>query len=284
MRRSTCITIVGALCGTAAAGALAAWNPGAGMGGDPEGGGGAGTLPETIAMTGVIRDFKENHPDMQYRISGVMKGLVEEELDADGKPVLDLAFRDSLSGSMLNKYPVNSEQTFRQWFRDVPGVNTSWAHSITLTRQENGAYFFAQEKPNYFFPADYKGFSAGGAEMKNAGKGLHNYYFTYELETEFTYTNPDERDHDLTFKFTGDDDVWVFINGKLVCDLGGVHAQATDSVNVDDMAAQLGLQVNQNYPLKLFFAERYTSESNFRIETTLTLRKAELPPTAGLFD
>lgn len=283
MRRTTFALLTTAACGAATTAALA-FGPGA-----MDGGGGdefvdPGSMPETLELTGVIRDFHLSHPDMQYRISGVMKGIVEDELDEDGKPVLDLAFRDSLSSTQLSKYPVNSVETFNQWFRDVPGVNTSWLHTITLDRQADGSYFFAQEKPSYFFPADYQGFCANGAEMINAGKGSHNYYFTYELETEFTYTDPATRDNDLMFSFTGDDDVWVFINGKLVCDIGGVHGQATASVNVDDDAAELGLEINHNYKLKLFFCERYTSESNFRVQTTLTLRKSELPPTAGLFD
>lgn len=286
MKQVLTITLLGALCGTAFAlsgpggGSLV----GGGLGVDDPTEGDEVTLPETIEMTGVIRDFKESHPDMQYRISGVMAGMVEDELDEDGKPVRDVAFYDSLSSSQKSKYPINSSESFSQWFRDVPGVNTSWLHSITLELQEDGSYYFAQEKPDYFFPADYKGFSADGSEMKTVSTGTHNFYFTYELETEFTYTNPDERDTELTFSFTGDDDVWVFINGKLACDIGGVHGQTSTSVNVDDEAAALGLQVDKNYTLKLFFAERFTTESNFRIETTLSLRKAELPPTAGLFD
>ncbi len=250
-------------------------------GGGELGGSGGSFAPESIELTGVIRDFHESHPDMQYKVSGVMKGLVEDELDAEGKPVLDEAFRAAYTGS---KYPVNSSETFYQWFRDIPGVNTSWLHTITLDQLEDGSYYFAREKPDYFFPADYKGFAADGSGMNTTSAGTHNYFFTFEVEMDFTYTDPDLRDHALEFTFTGDDDVWVFINGKLACDIGGVHGQSTDSVNLDVERAALGLQVNENYTLKLFFAERYRVQSNFRIETTLSLRKSELPPTAGLFD
>ncbi|GJM19412.1 MAG: hypothetical protein DHS20C14_16250 [Phycisphaeraceae bacterium] len=289
MERRTGLWIFGALCGTTATAAIALAQPlgGGGPGGFGEGevGGGDGlTGPESIELTGVIRDFHQSHPDMQYKVSGVMTGIVEDELDEDGKPALDIAFRDSLSGSQANKYPVNSEQTFNQWFRDVPGVNTSWLHAIVLERQEDGSYFFAQEQPEYFFPADNMGFTADGEGMNTTNTGTHNYYFTYELEMDFTYTNPDDRDNALVFTFTGDDDVWVFVNGKLACDIGGVHAQASATVDLDEKRVDLGLVVNENYKLKLFFAERYQTQSNFRIETTLSLRKSELPPTAGLFD
>ncbi|MEQ8850269.1 MAG: fibro-slime domain-containing protein [Phycisphaerales bacterium] len=255
----------------------------AGSGASGELGGGDGVYtPESIELTGVIRDFHEAHPDMQYKVSGVMKGLVEDELDAEGKPVLDEAFKAAYTGT---KYPINSAETFYQWFRDVPGVNTSWLHTITLDKLEDGSYFFAREQPNSsFFPADYKGFAADGTGMNTTSAGTHNYFFTFEVEMDFTYTDPDTRDHALEFTFTGDDDVWVFINGKLACDIGGVHGQASDSVDLDAKRAELGLEVNENYKLKLFFAERHRVQSNFRIETTLSLRKSELPPTAGLFD
>ena len=293
-------------CGAATTTALAygghhhgGYTGGFGSGTDTGGGAVSGTgdvvddtqMPESIDLTGVVRDFKTSHPDfetfpgMDFEAwngsDDVYPNLVKDELDEDGKPVFNDALLETRSWSDI---PIESEQTFNQWFRDVPGVNTSWLHTITLERQEDGSYFFAQEKPNYFFIADGLGYGNSEGPLRWAEPYSHNFHFTYELEMEFTYTDPATRDNALEFTFTGDDDVWVFINGHLACDIGGVHPQASRSVNLDEHVAEYGLEVNQNYPLKLFFCERHTSESNFRIETTLTLRKSELPPTAGLFD
>lgn len=246
--------------------------------------------PDSITLTGVIRDFKTEHPDFEtypghlFRgwnsAGGVYEGLVAEQLDEDGKPAFN---EELLEDRGWSDIPLTSRESLAQWFRDVPGVNTSWTHDIVLERDGN-IYRFAREKPQYFFPADNTGFGNSEGPLRWARPGSRNFHFTYELETEFRYTDPGSRDFDLEFTFTGDDDVWVFINDRLAVDIGGVHGQAQRSINVDDAAERLGLEPGNSYSLKLFFAERHTSESNFCIETTLELRPAELPTTAHLFD
>ncbi|MBK8266358.1 MAG: fibro-slime domain-containing protein [Nannocystis sp.] len=84
-------------------------------------------------------------------------------------------------------------------------------------------------------------------------------HLTTEIHSFFQYSGGE------TFTFQGDDDVWVFINKKLVIDLGGVHGVSTQSVNLDS----LGLEPGNVYPIEVFHAERHTVQSNFRIDTTI---------------
>lgn len=68
--------------------------------------------------------------------------------------------------------------------------------------------------------------------LENGGKKV-DCYFGMELEASFTQT-PDGLDdwgHDIIFEFTGDDDFWLYVDGELVIDLGGIHSAVPGSVN-----------------------------------------------------
>ena len=200
-----------------------------------------GELECDTVLHGTLRDFKQSHPDFEYTIK-VDPGIVAAQLGVDGKPVY---------AGNPNTPTTHGQAEFDQWYRDVPGVNVAIPIAIPLTLQ-SGLFTYDNSA---FFPIDGQGFGDEG--------NSHNYHFTLEIATEFTYQGGE------VFSFTGDDDLFTFINGELAIDLGGVHGPLSGSVDLDQQAAALGIVPGGTYSLHFFFAERHTSESNFRIDTTI---------------
>ena len=193
-------------------------------------------------LTGTLRDFNDTHLDFEH--ANVQdRGIVLVDLGADFKPVYASATTTPSTSGKAN---------FDQWYRTTPGVNVALPYTLVLTKGANRISTFQNDQ---FFPLDGKG-------LGNQGRP-HNFHFTFELHTEFKYSGGE------IFTFIGDDDVFVFINGKLAIDLGGQHSAQTASANLDALATQLGIQKGKTYGLSVFQAERHTDESHFRIDTSI---------------
>jgi fibro-slime domain-containing protein len=83
----------------------------------------------------------------------------------------------------------------------------------------------------------------------NTGKNVTDYYFGVEIEATFTQTpnGLDAWGHDIIYEFTGDDDFWLYVDGELVIDLGGIHSAIPGSVNYSTG------EVNENGTLKTLY-------------------------------
>jgi fibro-slime domain-containing protein len=228
------------------------------------------------------------NPNFQYSANVVQAGMIKQDLSPDRKPLLNanLLFNDRIEEWFRPSGATKDDRTAK-FIKDANG-NYTWTHlklrdpadstkggwvDSNYTAQNDmrniifydslefkpdavpGFYYYQNDE---FFPLDNRGYG-------NQPTGYtHNFGFTMEIHREFEYTQNGQ-----LFSFIGDDDMWVFINGKLVLDLGGIHTYAPGNFDLDALAATLNLVKGQSYPIDIFYAERNVAQSHIRITTNI---------------
>ena len=189
----------------------------------------------------------------------------------------------------------------------IYGMGVDTYSSIVLTDNGNGKYSFnagysgnvkkvlydrtngtISESSNGqdttgFYPIDGLGYEQSGLLSKTSAinNGNNNGSFTLRGESQFVY----EHDKELYFTFTGDDDVYMYINGKLALDLGGAHGRNTKTVNLNDLnAKEYGLVEGQVATFTFFYMERCSDASTFGIETNMELVKRGISVQKNAYD
>ncbi len=204
----------------------------------------AGLLMPAIASADIeqyeirVRDFSATHVDFEADISQVETGIVETQLGPDGKPVY-------AGGS--GTISTHGEEAFNQWYNDTPGVNLGM--NMTL-----GLDSFYTINPEIYTYDNPEFFIIDNTLMENEGND-HNYHYTVELHTQGKYRGGEK------LWFAADDDLWVFINGELVADIGGVHRARKSVVDMDAVAASQGLSIGDTFDYDLFYAERHSTQA-----------------------
>ncbi len=203
-------------------------------------------------LRAVVRDFRSGekdgqpkHPDFEGKVA-IDPGIVATMLGADLKPV----YAGGTQGTTTTK------ESFDQWYRDVPGVNITFEKTIPLSPDPARAGVWVYDSDAFYPLGNDEGW---GNQYLD-----HNQDFTTEIHVSFPYKGGE------VFTFRGDDDLFLFVNGRLAVDLGGVHDALTGTVDLDARAGELGLQVGKTYHMDIFQAERHCCKSTFHIETTLS--------------
>jgi fibro-slime domain-containing protein len=293
--------------------------------------------PPKLEIPMIARDFKSyspnsnpptGHPDFgTYCCDDSLqkgKGVVRSTLDTNHKPVWAGPTQDPIPEADAKQLGFTGKKEFDQWYRDVSGVNMTFYENLTLLQNATSKTTYAMnsdtDQPWYdlcgFFPLDdltkpkvdqNTGKPVTYTETRNnttltchAYDGLgfgsdwanHNFSFTTELRYWFQYQGTEQ------LKFTGDDDVWVFINGTMAVEMPGIHSRAVGTVILDPSkgTAQVGygeqpssyttvdlkMTIGSVYEVAVFQAERWCCGSNYMLTLANFIGgKSQCVPTCG---
>lgn len=265
---------------------------------------GAYAIPTSEIVQVTVRDFSTRSFTAFYNpnfekpgaISGLERGIVQTPLFAK-VPTFNNPPAVALPGGGTSS--VTTPGDFNQWWSPtVDGSPNNAPFNVSLTATLSSTMTIGSPgDPNYgvlgtytfessqFFPID--GAGSGGGLLSQATGGYygneatgHNYGFTMTYNTKLVY-QPGTALH-----FFGDDDLWVFVDNKLVLDLGGTHPLiagdfALTALSTDVDGNLLGLTPGDTYDLDIYFAERHTGDSDLKFEFTRFERLESTPDTGS---
>ena len=196
-----------------------------------------------------------------YEAQEVEQGLVEYYLSDDYLPI-------GVGGELT---PNRGVTDIARWFTGVDGKSKSYPGTIELKYSSNSAEFWFTSKE--FYPLDRADFSVADF-VNNDG---HNHLFTMNFAVPFTVLlNGNE-----SFRITADDDTFVFLDDKLIIDMGGIHEATTGKMTInengevytsvlgEDFAySGVNLESGDGTMVRIFHADRDARDSVFEIDFT----------------
>ncbi|MDR1246430.1 MAG: fibro-slime domain-containing protein [Clostridiales Family XIII bacterium] len=206
-------------------------------------------------------------------LPGVKQGIAKPMLGNDGTFEINFA---TMNGLGLFPKITSSLQENTQVY--IYGNNTPGGNQLPSQNGQNPGMI--QAYPNYLLPfvkegGGYYSFDSSrervyvqgaGKELKradyvsnNAKKGFFPFYsgteltgdptaayYNFGMSAELDFVIPKDgkvNDEDMVFEFAGDDDIWVYIDGRLVLDIGGIHAAEDGTINFAEKTVTV--KVNQ---------------------------------------
>lgn len=243
------------------------------------------------------------------------KGIVQSELDDNNK----IAFNYPQAGifditqtvgkqSYTNvKMPFKSDSEGYNYYDsteyDVKFPNNTPASDVKL--EDEG---LTQIKNGSNYRSSFLPFSSSTNNI-DSNPQFHfgmNMSLNFQMASDKKTTTQDGTKQDMTFEFSGDDDVWVFVDGKLVLDMGGIHdcisskinfttgeayvykgttSTIIDTINLNNiLGSNWADDTNEVHTIQIFYLERGEGESNCKMRFNLKSYKSELKDDVAVLD
>ena len=209
-------------------------------------------------------------------VKGILKGLDEngkvefnypepgffEDSDATCTVKVEKVEKQGWFGS----YKENETRYLRKVYKDLKLGFEQKGDTYTLknVKDQNGNTLTTEGADFYPLDGDRK------LNYENS-ETAHNYFFGMRYDVSFKigdYVGP------MNYEFTGDDDLWMLLDGKLVLDLGGIHGAADGTVDIWEKLGKTADQLTseekeQEHTLTVLYMERGAGESNCKMKFTL---------------
>lgn len=211
-------------------------------------------------------------------------------ISTSGSSPLDYLFSESSDalGVHFIGYGDNLYQHFRD-NEDKIGYYEYDSSKFAASYQQREGRFYLYDKPQTCGSTAFLPFNDNSTEFKVNGGGV-NYHFGMSSEIDF-YLPADSGSNGnlvdgkaMTFEFSGDDDVWVFIDGNLILDMGGIHGAMRGSINfttgkittfpnaTGSNISELPLIAKGEHKLTIYYLERGAGQSNCKIHFNIVPR------------